>query len=101
MNNKTNNNEWKISAAEFKGFVKEKLEDLEERINQHRDGAEKRQDKIWKELKALNDYVVAEKAVKKYKQSIYGVLGGAAFMGLLYGLKWLVPIIINAMKTGG
>ena len=69
------NNHWKTTVDEFRGFVKAKLEMVESNS---------------KHLKEISEYIIREKAKRKVLSSIYGFIGGAIISGLLILIRFLI-----------
>ena len=99
-----NNNfkNWKCKVDEFRGFMKEKVENLEKLIAGHCKGAEARRIEHIKELKDINtkmstieQYMAAHKAVQKFKSSLWGFLGGLLSLMIGFILYKVLPKILG------
>lgn len=80
MGNENNTNGWKVSVAEFRGFVKAKLEELGATLKTHCDNINEIQDDVQK----IHEYIAGQKAVQRIKGTFYGVIGGGFFTLIIY-----------------
>lgn len=88
-NEKRNNNNWKVAAATFQGFVKAKIEDIEQLLKDHCEANNKNFEQIETDMKLIQDYITADRAVKKFKVGLWGMVGGL-FGSLLIGFLLLI-----------
>lgn len=95
--NQTNNNSksWRTKNDEFRGYVKAKLEDLEKKIDGHCESAEERRKEIADDLTKIKEYVAGKRAISKFKNGIWGALGGSIFMATYFFLQWLISKFIG------
>lgn len=84
MNQNNNYKAWRTKVDEFRGYVKGKLEDIEKQVDDHISGAEKRKEDICDEIQALRDFMVSYKAVQRFKNSLWGALGGGVVSGIAF-----------------
>jgi len=95
MKNGDNRNEkewgkWIISQSEFKGFVKAKMETIEEELKDHN----KCLLQVKKDIQNMKEWVSAQDAVRKYKASVFGFFGGIISIGIGIILKIILKIDI-------
>ena len=74
-------NGWKVSVAEFRGFVKAKLESIETNIQKNCGNIEALETSV----SELKQYVATKQAVQKVKASFWGFIGG------------LIPVLATAL----
>lgn len=78
MNNNKNNNHWKVSVAEFRGYMRGKLEDIVEVAKEQR----KELNAVKKDIVKIKVYIGGRKAVQNFRSGFWGFIGGV-FMLLL------------------
>jgi len=73
MENKNkNNNHWKVSVAEFRGYMRAKLENIESTAKE-----QKKELTIVKgDIVTIKEFIAGRKAVQNFRSTIWGFIGG-------------------------
>lgn len=69
---KNGNNSWKVSVADFRGYMRGKLEDIEVVIKDQK----KDMNFVKKDIVKIKEYIAGRKAVHGVKSAIFGSVGG-------------------------
>ena len=73
------NNHWKVSVAEFRGYMRGKLEDIVTvAVDQ-----KKELNIVKKDIVKIKEYIAGRKAVQNFRSGLWGFIGG--FIMLLIG----------------
>jgi len=78
MGNEKNSNN-KITAAEFRGWAKAKIEDLWQEMEQFRTEQylfTKAQEKVETAINGIQQYIAGRKAVQNFRSGLWGFIGG-------------------------
>ncbi len=71
--NKNGNNHWKVSVAEFRGYMRGTLEGIQKEIKDQK----KDMSFVKKDIVKIKEYVAGRKAVHGFKSAVWGFIGGA------------------------
>ena len=85
-NNGNNGTNWKVSVAEFRGFVKATLENLNTTLEAHG----KSITIVKNDIQKIHEYMAGQKAVQRFKGTFYGVIGGGIFTLAIYIIQKVV-----------
>jgi len=78
MNETKSNNHWKVSVAEFRGYMRGKLEDIVTvAVDQ-----KKELNIVKKDIVKIKEYIAGRKAVQNLRSAIWGFIG-SVFMLLV------------------
>ena len=70
--NKCDNNSWKVSVADFRGYMRAKLEDIEVVIKDQK----KDLGRVQKDIVKIKEWVAGRKAIQNVRSTVFGFLGG-------------------------
>ena len=79
MNDKnSNNNHWKVSVAEFRGYMRGKLEDIVVAAKEQK----KELNIVKNDIVEIKEYIAGKKAVQNLRSAIWGFIGSVFMLGL-------------------
>jgi len=76
--NCNSNNSWKVSVADFRGYMRGKLEDIEVVIKDQK----KDMSFVKKDIVKIKEYIAGRKAVQNFRSAIWGFIGSVFMLGL-------------------
>ena len=76
--NSNNNNSWKVSVADFRGYMRGKLEDIEVVIKDQK----KDMNFVKKDIVKIKEYIAGRKAVQNFRSAVWGFIGSMFMLGL-------------------
>lgn len=72
MNNNKSNDRWKVSVAEFRGYMRAKLEAIVEVAKEQKEEL----NIVKKDIVKIKVYIGGRKAVQNLRSTIWGFIGG-------------------------
>jgi len=81
-NKNNNNNSWKVSVADFRGYMRGKLEDIEIVIKDQK----KDMNFVKKDIVKIKEFIAGRKAVQNLRSSVWGFIGGVFMLILGFAL---------------
>ena len=76
--NGNGNNHWKVSVAEFRGYMRGKLEDIVlVAVDQ-----KKEMNAVKKDIVKIKEYIAGRKAVQNFRSAFWGFIGSMFFLVL-------------------
>ena len=80
--NCNSNNSWKVSVADFRGYMRGKLEDIEVVIKDQK----KDMNFVKKDIVKIKEYIAGRKAVQNFRSAVWGFIGSIFMLGLGFAL---------------
>jgi len=77
-----NNNHWKVSVAEFRGYMRGTLEGIEKVIKEQK----KDMCTVKKDIVKIKEYIAGRKAVQNFRSAFWGFIGSVVFLILGFAL---------------
>ena len=80
--NCNSNNHWKVSVAEFRGYMRGTLEGIEKVIKE-----QKKDMRIVKnDIVKIKEFIAGRKAVQNFRSAVWGFIGSVFMLGLGFAL---------------
>lgn len=81
--NDNNNKSWRVRVDVFRGYMKAKMEGMEQSFHDH---CEEHKE-VSKSITNIEKYIVKQTAIRNFKSALWSFLGGAFVLGVGILLK--------------